>query len=113
VTENCSDGIDNNCNGLIDDQDTCGGCPQGEYDIWQPGGQFDCSLCEDGKDNDCDGNTDYLDSGCNPNNCASPVLVDVSGNGFDLGSAANGVNFDLNGDGRREKAVNSRLRINC
>jgi hypothetical protein len=33
----------------------------------------------------------------------SPVLIDVSGNGFSLTNAFNGVNFDLNTDGRREK----------
>ena len=102
ATENCSDGIDNNCNGLTDDQDTCG-CPTYEGDLWQPGGTFDCSLCEDAQDNDCDGDTDYADNGCNPNNCASPVLVDVSGNGFDLTNAAKGVNFDVNSDGTKER----------
>jgi len=33
----------------------------------------------------------------------SPIVIDVSGNGFDLTSAAGGVLFDLNGDGSREK----------
>ena len=32
----------------------------------------------------------------------SPILIDVSGNGFDLTNAAGGVNFDLNVDGTRE-----------
>ena len=32
----------------------------------------------------------------------TPILVDVSGNGFELTSGANGVNFDLGGDGHRE-----------
>ena len=33
----------------------------------------------------------------------SPVLIDVSGNGFDLTSAAQGVEFDVNGDHAKEK----------
>lgn len=102
ATENCSDGIDNNCNGLFDDQDTCA-CPTSEQDQWMPGGGWDCTLCNDAIDNDCDGDTDSADSGCNPQLCASPVLIDVSGNGFYLTNAANGVNFDLNSDGIKEK----------
>ena len=49
-------------------------------------------------------------SGCDPNDpnggtelsgdaCASPVLVDVGGDGFNLTNAPSGVNFDLNHDG--------------
>lgn len=34
---------------------------------------------------------------------SSPVLVDVAGNGFDLTDDANGVSFDLNSDGVRER----------
>ena len=33
----------------------------------------------------------------------SPVLLDTSGNGFDLTDAAKGVNFDLNNDGTKER----------
>ena len=33
----------------------------------------------------------------------SPILIDVGGNGFDLTNAANGVNFDLDSDGVKEK----------
>ena len=38
---------------------------------------------------------------CEPN--ASPILIDVAGNGFNLTNAANGVTFDLNGNGVAEK----------
>lgn len=34
--------------------------------------------------------------------CTSPILVDISGNGFDLTDAMGGVDFDLNGDGQLE-----------
>lgn len=42
---------------------------------------------------------------CNPDSpdCASPVLVDVLGDGFALTDNANGVNFDLNNNGEKEK----------
>jgi len=38
---------------------------------------------------------------CAPNE--SPILVDVLGNGFNLTDGPNGVFFDLNGNGHREK----------
>lgn len=63
-----------NCLGSVD---TClygvGGCPTGQYRS---------------------GNCCYR---------PSPVVVDVAGNGFNLTTAAGGVNFDLNADGVAEK----------
>ncbi|HET6889730.1 MAG TPA: hypothetical protein VFH31_01400, partial [Pyrinomonadaceae bacterium] len=35
--------------------------------------------------------------------CSSPIVVDTSGEGFELTNAANGVNFDLNSDGNPER----------
>jgi len=39
---------------------------------------------------------------CSQVPCCSPILIDIDGDGFDLTSAANGVNFDINGDGAAE-----------
>jgi hypothetical protein len=54
-------------------------------------------------DNYVDTTTEYGQCYCacdgsNPN-CPTPVLVDVSGNGFDLTDAAGGVSFDIDGSG--------------
>jgi hypothetical protein len=35
--------------------------------------------------------------------CTSPILIDITGNGLPLTDAANGVNFDLDGNGLRER----------
>jgi hypothetical protein len=50
-----------------------------------------------------DGTTITLQSEGGANPCGSPVLVDVSGDGFNLTDLAGGVRFDLNGNGRKEK----------
>ncbi|OGQ77904.1 MAG: hypothetical protein A2289_19270 [Deltaproteobacteria bacterium RIFOXYA12_FULL_58_15] len=98
--EHCGDGIDNDCNGLIDEDDV-GGCPFGCADRDGDGyrdtecGGSDCDdnlnavyagapeLC-DGFDNDCDG---VFDEG----------FVDVDGDGV-----ADCIDEDLNGDGWRD-----------
>jgi hypothetical protein len=68
-----------------------------EYDYGFMEGNSYCN-CADGIDNDSNGLTDYDDFAC----IASPILVDVTGNGFTLTDAAAGVTFDINGDGRSE-----------
>ena len=42
---------------------------------------------------------------CELYNCCSPVIVDTAGDGFRLTSAAEGVWFDLDGDGVRENSA--------
>ncbi|HYH86384.1 MAG TPA: hypothetical protein VEX60_13105, partial [Pyrinomonadaceae bacterium] len=57
--------------------------------------------CQGDLPEDPDGNTigNTSDGGTNP--CASPVLVDILGDGFRLTDLAGGVRFDLNKDGYR------------
>ena len=83
--ENCSDGIDNNCNGKVDSADpNAVGCPVACTDVDGDGysveggncGPMDCNdmdpglnpgvieICDDGIDNNCDGKVDAADSAC-------------------------------------------------
>ena len=50
----------------------------------------------------CEDELGYLDENC-VCHYDTPILVDVSGNGFDLTNLANGVNFDFDGDGITER----------
>jgi hypothetical protein len=85
AAEDCTDGIDNNCNGLVDTQDpNAVGCPADctdvDGDTYSPEGgtcgPTDCNdnsasvnpgafeTCDDTVDNDCNGQTDCNDSSC-------------------------------------------------
>ncbi len=85
AAENCTDGIDNNCDGLVDTQDrnavNCPlNCSDSDGDTYSPDGgecgATDCDdnaaninpgtfeSCDDGVDNDCNNRTDCDDSAC-------------------------------------------------
>jgi len=86
ATESCTDGVDNNCNNLIDATDpNAAGCPvvsctdmDGDNYAIEGGscGPIDCNdadasvnpgaieLCDDGFDNNCDVNIDAADAAC-------------------------------------------------
>lgn len=51
------------------------------------------------------GDFDYQTCGCIT---SSPIIVDISGDGIALSNAASGVDFDINGDGTRDRLAWSR-----
>jgi hypothetical protein len=66
------------------------------------GGGYLCEICNDGVDNDCDGATDQEQSACY--NChPSPIVIDILGDGINLTSAADGVQFDITSNGRPKR----------
>lgn len=85
--DRCSRGSSDDTNGTKRDHT----CPAGG------GGGGGClDLCGQGETRTCDPD-------CNSCCGGSPIIIDVRGNGFELTDAANGVNFDLNSDGIRER----------
>ena len=128
--ENCGDGIDNNCDLLIDladprctgdgDDDMDGYCPIGRdinvdgdcRDAGETSGQSDCDdsnamispalaeTCGDGFDNDCDGLVDFLDSAC-------AALADGDGDGYCPGGR------DTNGNGNCADAGEAGMGVDC
>lgn len=51
----------------------------------------------------CDSGYHWSDIECQCVQSSSPILVDVAGDGFNLTNAVNGVRFDLNNNGRKER----------
>ena len=83
---------------------TAGYCPEGTINTGS-NGQFCCPYLEDEQCNEmalmC-----YTQGGiwkgCN-RGCYSPIVIDVKGNGFDLTNGEGGVEFDLTGEGSKDK----------
>jgi hypothetical protein len=71
-----------------DPGNNCGLCEAPSCPSESSGWSFEMCCCADGD---------------NPTQClASPIVLDVLGNGFNLTNAISGINFDLNNDGVRE-----------
>lgn len=71
------DSISNRCS-------PCNPDPSETQWCWESGGQYDWTSCNCG---------------------ASPVVIDVLGNGFNLTSVTNGILFDITGDSQREQVA--------
>lgn len=101
--------VDENCNGFSNCEEySCRDTPicATPTPTPTPTGGGDPSLCTGSAQNESACLADLLLDGCwNTEVCgsASPIVIDVFGNGFDLTNNANGVNFDLNGNGTRER----------
>jgi hypothetical protein len=112
--QQCSDGIDNDCDEYIDLLDDSCPCPQGQTAPHYECNGAACVSVNTCGENQCSpyGEFPIRDAPCSWScaegrcvgpGCESPLLIDVLGNGFNLTNAAGGVNFDLRPDGIAEQ----------
>lgn len=96
LAENCHNGIDDDCDPWVDcDDSSCA---------------LECPFaCDPVRRQECFNlltwtwNETTCECRCLREDCWTPILVDISGNGFKLTDSTEGVYFDLNGDGITEK----------
>jgi hypothetical protein len=102
-THGCNLTVPGKCNGVANYPSYASGCATGFI--------YNGSLCDRSASfkNQCFRFGDYeyescaCTGGCDPGWPCSPILIDVAGNGFALTNVANGVNFDVSGDGVPER----------
>lgn len=77
-----------------------GSCPRNYFA--DPGGGYCCQdeMCYE-MEQECN-NSGGTWKGCN-RGCYSPIVIDILGNGYNLTSGQNGIEFDLTGEGSKDK----------
>lgn len=108
-----SGGVWNSYTSTCQQNPVCSGLSEEFYNLcsqYAGGYDFDSCQCNIGDLNGCSAwaylncayQNGFMDGGCSCNYGASPILIDVSGNGFALTDLSHGVHFDLNNDGTPE-----------
>jgi hypothetical protein len=105
--EECFDGIDNDCDGTIDegcpecrDNDGDGACEEADCDDDDPDIHPGADeVCDDSEDNDCDGDIDGDDSECAVTDGDADGDVDADGDGDGDGDIDADGDVDADGDG--------------